>query len=140
MAEWYIEQATALFRRFALKHGLKYEVVPDAPIEVFWEFPAQDALSRAITLGLQDDALTFGVEGFWSFFPFESAACLYERVLDAWVEGNARIVLVRLGGRALQLSETGGWRTVYRANCILPVPRNPKRMFTNAPVVGSSSE
>ncbi|CAA9255089.1 MAG: hypothetical protein AVDCRST_MAG93-1929 [uncultured Chloroflexia bacterium] len=133
MAEWYIEQATLLFARFAEKHRLEYEVETDAPIEVLWNFPAQDRLSMPVTLGLQNgDELNFGVADFWSmFFPFEDVVPLFERILDAWVAGEARIVLVRLGGRALQLREDGEWRTVYRAACILPVPKNPKRTILN---------
>lgn len=133
MAEWHIEQATILFARFAEKHRLRYEVEPDAPIEVLWNFPTQDALSLPVTLGLQNgDELNFGVADFWSnFFPFEDVVALFEIILDAWVSGNARIVLVRLGGRALQLREKDEWRTVYRANCILPVPKSPRRTILN---------
>ncbi|WP_156340206.1 hypothetical protein [Sphingomonas sp. Leaf17] len=127
------EEATALFTRFAERHRLVYTVVPDAPIEVLWEFPEQDGLSFPITLGLQNgDELNFGVADFWSnFFPFEKSALTFERALDAWVAGDARIVRVALGGRALQLLDTGQWTTVYRANCLLPVPRDPKRTITN---------
>lgn len=131
----YSEEATALFARFAERHRLVYSVAPDAPIEVLWEFPEQHGLSLHITLGLQNgDELNFGVADFWSyFFPFEESVLNFERVLDAWVLGNARIVHVALGGRALQLMDGDRWKTIYRANCILPVPRNPKRTITNQP-------
>lgn len=129
----YSEEATVLFARFAERHRFAYNVESDAPIEVLWQFPAQDGLSRPITLGLQNcDELNFGVADFWSyFFPFEMIASTFESMLDAWVAGNARIVIVPLGGRALQLMDNGRWKTVYRANCYLPVPRNPKRTITN---------
>ena len=129
----YSEEAAALFARFAEKHRLAYSVEPDAPIEVLWEFPKQQGLSFPITLGLQNgDELNFGVADFWSnFFPFEKSASTFERALDAWVVGDARIVRVALGGRALQLLDSGRWKTIYRANCLLPVPRNPKRTITN---------
>jgi hypothetical protein len=132
----YSEEATVLFARFAEKHRLVYSVEPDAPIEVMWEFPEQRALSFPITLGLQNgDELNFGVAGFWSsFFPFEKSAKIFERAVNAWVVGNARIVRVPLGGRALQLLEIGRWKTIYRANCLLPVPRAPKRTITNHPL------
>lgn len=65
MTDWYIEQATALFTRFAERHRLTYEVEPDAPIEVLWTFPRQDGLSMPVTLGLQNiDELNFGVADF----------------------------------------------------------------------------
>lgn len=129
----YSEEATALFARFAERHRLIYTVEPDAPIEVLWEFPKQHGLTIPITLGLQNgDELNFGVAGFWSnFFPFEKSAPTFERALEAWVAGDARIVRVALGGRALQLFEGGRWKTIYRANCLLPIPRDPKRTITN---------
>jgi hypothetical protein len=131
------ELATALFTRFAVRHRLTYRVETDAPIEVLWNFPAQDALSLPITLGLQNgDELNFGVADFWSyFFPFEKAASAFETALDSWVTGNARIVCVALGGRALQLLDGGRWRTIYRANLLLPIPRNPKRTVANEPSI-----
>jgi hypothetical protein len=130
----YSEEATALFYQFAERHRLTYSVQPDAPIEVLWQFPAQDGLSLPITLGLQNgDELNFGVAEFWSFFPFEGSASTFETALDAWVAGDARIVRVALGGRALQLLDCGRWKTIYRANCLLPVPRNPKRTIANQP-------
>ncbi|MEZ0496133.1 hypothetical protein [Sphingomonas sp. IW22] len=133
MADCYIDEATALFTRFAEKHRFSYDVEIDAPIEVLWTLPAQNGLSMPVTLGLQNgDELNFGVADFWSsFFPFEESASTFERVLDAWVTGDARIALVMFGGRALQLRCEGEWKTVYRANCILPVPRNPKRTIGN---------
>ncbi len=129
----YSKEAAALFARFAERHRLVCSVEPDAPIEVLWEFPAQPGLSYSVTLGLQNgDELNFGVADFWSnFFPFQKSASTFEQALDAWVVGDARIVRVALGGRALQLLDNGRWKTVYRANCLLPVPRNPKRTITN---------
>lgn len=59
----------------------------------------------------------------------------FERALDAWIAGKARIVRVALGGRALQLLEGGRWTTIYCANCFLPVPRNPKSTITNQPAL-----
>ncbi|HEU0045585.1 hypothetical protein [Sphingomonas sp.] len=131
----YSDEATALFTRFAEAHRLAYSVDPNAPIEVLWEFPTQDGLSLPITLGLQNgDELNFGVAGFWSyFFPFERSAPQFERLLDAWAGGEARVVLAALGGRALQLLDKGQWKTVYRANCLFPVPKNPRRTITNQP-------
>lgn len=133
----YSEEATALFTRFAERHQLTYSVEPDAPIEVLWDFPAQNCLSLPITLGLQNgDELNFGVAKFWSsFFPFASSAPLFERALDAWVIGEARIAHVALGGQAFQLLESGRWKTIYRANCLLPVPRSPKRTIANEPTM-----
>jgi hypothetical protein len=131
------EEATALFTRFAERHRLTYTVEADAPVEVLWEFPAQDGLSLPIVLGLQNrDELNFGVAKFWSsFFPFEKTASTFEVALHAWVAGKARIVGVALGGRALQLLDDGRWKTIYRDNCLLPVPRNPRRTITNRPPV-----
>jgi len=132
----YSEEATALFARFAERHRLAYNVEPNAPIEVLWEFPKQHGLLFPITLGLQNgDELNFGVADFWSnFFPFDESVITFERVLDAWVVGDARIVHVALGGRVLQLLDSEQSKTIYRANCLLPVPRTPNRTITNQPV------
>jgi hypothetical protein len=74
-----------------------------------------------------------GVAGFWSHvFPFETAAAGFERALDAWVLGEARIVHIALGGRALRILGHGRWTTIHQANGLLPVPRRPRRVFTNA--------
>jgi len=128
----YSDEATTLFTRFAERHRLAYTVETDARIEVLWRFPIQNGLSLPITLGLQNiDELNFGVEQFWSFFPIDGSAYTFERALDAWVAGDARIVRVAFGGRALQILDSGRWTTIYRANCFLPVPRNPKRTITN---------
>ncbi len=131
----YSKEAAALFAGFAERHRLSYTVEKDAPIEVMWEFPQQAALKFPITLGLQNgDELNFGVLDFWSgFFPFERSIAIFERALDAWVAGEARIVHVALGGRALQLLDDGIWKTIYRANCLLPVPRKPKKTVSNQP-------
>jgi hypothetical protein len=142
MANSYIKEATALFIRLADKHGLHYQVETDAPMEVLWTLPAQARLSMPLTFGLQNgDELNFGVGDFWSyFFPFDERAAIFERVVDAWIEGRARVVHVRLGGRALQLEEDGIWKTVYRADCIFPVPRNPKRIYMNQPLPSAGAE
>ena len=50
----YTTQAEALFGFFAERHGLAYEITPDAPVEVLWTFPEQPKLSMPITLGLQN--------------------------------------------------------------------------------------
>lgn len=137
----YREEATSLFARFAERHRLVHSVKPDAPIDVLWEFPEQDALSLSITLGLQNgNELNFGVSDFWSyFFPFETKAATFERVLEAWIAGDARVVRVALGGRALQLLEHGQWKTMYRANCLLPIPRTPGCTITNQPTSATPS-
>lgn len=128
----YRDEATALFTRFAQKHELIHSV-EDYDDFFNWEFPVQERLSLELTLGFSfGDELHFGVEQFWSyFFPFPERAAIFERALDAWVEGNARVVPVPLGGRALQLLEAGRWKTIYWANCFWLVPRNPKWTITN---------
>ena len=121
----YTTQAEALFGRFAERHGLSYTIVSDAPVEVLWTFPEQPKLSMPITLGLQNsDELNFGVFEFWSyFFPFEAVTEEFERAIDAWVCGNARIAVGRGMGRKLQVREGDKWATVYGANgCLLPLP------------------
>jgi len=82
----YTDEATALFSRFAKRHGLHHLEI-DAPVEVLWEFPIQTGLSLPLTLGLQNnDELNFGVPGFWSyFFPFPRIAEEFESCLDAWL-------------------------------------------------------
>jgi hypothetical protein len=127
-------EAEVLFARFAERHGLAYRVETDAPIEVCWTFPAQDKLSLPVTLGLQNgDELNLGVSDFWSyFFPFEKVAVEFERIMDAWVEGDARIVLKGRKSRLLQLREPDGWRSVYRAGWPLPFSR-PRGFVCNSP-------
>jgi hypothetical protein len=112
----YSPQATALFSHFAERHGLAYKAV-DAPVEILWEFPEQVGLSLPITLGLQNnDELNFGVPGFWSyFFPFPKVATKFEQVIDAWVEGRARITRRGLTSRLQVPTNDGTWSTVYTA-------------------------
>jgi len=135
MAGDYTEQATALFARFAERHGLQYEVEDDAPVEVLLNFAAQDGLTLPIVLALQNgDELNFGVSDFWSyFFPFERAAAEFERALDAWINGQARIAVTGPWGRVLQIWEDGRWRSIYHANRMFPVWRTPKRTIENRP-------
>ena len=130
----FTEKAQALFQRFAARHGLQYSVTPDAPIEVMWEFPEQPKLSLPIILGLQNlDELNFGVSDFWSyFFPFPDVAEHFEAILDAWVEGNARVGKTGWHSRILQVRKDERWETVYSANgCIFPFQRKPRDFISN---------
>jgi len=132
----YTAKAEALFRRFAERHALSYSITPDAPIEVLWTFPEQPKLTMPLTLGLQNgDELNFGVGDFWSyFFPFDAVEEKFERALDAWVCGDARIAIGRGWGRKLQVREGKEWTTTYGANgCLLPLPFKPVRFLTNRP-------
>ena len=53
---------------------------------------------------------------FWSyFFPFERVVGQFERAINAWIVGEARIAVTALGGRVLQSWEDGRWRSVYWA-------------------------
>lgn len=130
----YTGQAEALFRRFAERHGLTFEVQEGVPIEVCWTFPEQPKLSLPLTLGLQNgDELNFGVSDFWSyFFPFANVAIEFERFLDAWVEGTARVVVTGRRSRLLQVRENDRWKTVYGANgCLFRMSGKAKRFITN---------
>jgi hypothetical protein len=117
----YTCEAEALFNRFANKHGLIYEVETGVPMDVCWKFPAQPKLSMPLTLGLQNsDELNFGVWDLWSyFFPFEKVSQNFERILDAWVAGDARVLVLRGRARLLQVRERENWKTVYRADGVL---------------------
>ena len=103
--------------------------------------PFSDVRRLAIlqTLGLQNgDELNLGVSDFWSyFFPFEEVAAEFERILDAWVTGEARVAITGPWGRVLQLREGGRWKSVYGDNRILPVWREPKHTVQNRPLPGS---
>ena len=113
----YTAEAAALFTRFAERHTLTYEIVPQAPIELLWRFPPQQRLSVPVTLGLQnEDELNFGLPGLWAtIFPFPAVSADFERIIDAWVEGRARLVRVGWLRTRLELNDNGGWRIVYRA-------------------------
>lgn len=129
-------EAEALFRRFAERHGLRYEVETGVPMEACWTFPEQPKLSMPLTLGLQNrDELNFGVSDFWScFFPFEKVADRFEHILDAWIAGNARIAVTGFRGRLLQVREGARWKTVYAANgCLFPFRWTPLRFVANEP-------
>lgn len=137
MARDFTEQATALFTRFAHKHGLIYVAAVGAPIEVLWEFPIQHKLRRSIVLGLQNgDELNFGVGDFWAyFFPFDTRRVEFERVIDMWVEGDARIISKTgflLRGLQLQTFENGVWSTAYKASS-LSWHKRPPVILTNTP-------
>jgi hypothetical protein len=117
----YADEATALFGRFARRHGLGHLEI-DAPTEVLWKFPIQRGLSLPLTLCLQNrDELNFGVPGFWAyFFPFPYIAGEFEGYLDAWLTGQARIVrrnrFARVASSStLEIGEDNEWKTVYRA-------------------------
>ena len=132
----YTEEATALFARFASKHGLTYEVT-NAPVEVMWEFPVQPKLSHRIVLSLQNnDELNFGVGAFWSyFFPFEEKRVEFEVIIDKWFEGTARVIPkpgVLTHALELQVLENGTWNSVYPARS-LGWQKSPKTMLTNNP-------
>lgn len=127
-------EATALFARFAAKHGLTYAAV-DAPVEVLWEFPVQAKLSRRIVLGLQNnDELNFGVEDFWSyFFPFTDKKSEFEYLINSWVEGAARIVPkpgLIVQSLELQVLEPDGWRVAYDVSS-LSLRKPPQVVLTN---------
>ena len=130
----FTRQAAALFARFASKHGLTY-VEGNAPVELLWEFPVQSKLTHRIVLCLQNnDELNFGVGGFWSyFFPFEDKHVEFEKVIDKWVEGNARIVSragVLIQTLELQVLENGHWNTAYAAKS-LALRKPPSVTLTN---------
>ncbi len=130
----YTAEAEALFSRFAERHGLAYQVDTDVPMEVCWTFPEQPKLFKPVTLGLQNhDELNFGVLDFWSyFFPFDDVAVQFEKAIDAWVTGDARIAVGRGKRRKLQLREGDKWSTIYGANgCLFPMLSRPVRFETN---------
>ena len=132
----YTTEAEAIFARFAARHGLKHEVETGVPMEVCWIFPEQSKLSMPITLGLQNcDELNFGVSDFWSyFFPFEYVAEKFERILEAWVVGDARIAITGFRSRLLQVRDGNRWRTVYGASgCLFPFRWTPFGFVTNEP-------
>ncbi|TFI58173.1 hypothetical protein E2493_11370 [Sphingomonas parva] len=127
------EEAERLFRRVAARHGLRWEAAAEPPIELLWSFPAQPGLSLPITLGLQNmDELNFGVADFWSyFFPFEDVAETFEAMLDAWIAGEARILVTGRRGRILQVRGGGQWETVYRAGRLLPFRGEAQAIIRN---------
>jgi hypothetical protein len=121
VAKHYIREATALFAGFAQRHGLTYIEERDAPIEVLWRFPVQTKLSHKIALGLQNnDELNLGVCEFWSFlFPFPKVSGDFAQMIDAWVEGRARIVrrqrfLRPLSTSRFEIHDGKEWRVAYR--------------------------
>lgn len=132
----FTRQAEALFERFADRHGLSHVVQTDLPVDVCWIFSEQPKLSLPVTLGLQNgDVLNFAVSDFsFGFFPFSGVAERFETILDAWVEGNARIAVSGKRGAMLQLRGRGGWQTVYRANTgFFPLRSKPRAFISNLP-------
>ncbi|MDO9412191.1 MAG: hypothetical protein Q7T81_06415 [Pseudolabrys sp.] len=118
----YTDAAISLFTRFSERHDLVYKAL-DAPVEVMWEFPVQERLSLPLTLGLQNrDELNFGAPGFWSyFFPFPAVSENFERYLDAWALGQARIIhrpgrLRITSTSTLEVLTDGKWLSVYSAS------------------------
>ena len=134
--EGYTSEATRLFERFAQRHGFRYEVERNAPIDLLWTFPTQDGLVHPIVLGLQNrDELNFGVDDFWSyFFPFQASAARFERIINAWVIGEARVAVTGRKGRVLQLWDDEKWLTVYSANRLLPYSGEPNQTVENRPL------
>ena len=130
----YTKEAEALFTAFAERHGLKYEVKTDVPMDVCWTFPEQEKLSQSLTVGLQNGAeLKFGVSDFRSyFFPFESVAGDFDGILDAWVTGQARVAITGGRSRLLQVRQGDEWSTVYGANgCLFPMRIRAREFVMN---------
>lgn len=112
-------EASALFARFADRHALRFHAVDHPALDLCWEFPAQERLSRPISLALQNtDELNFGVADFWSyFFPIGDVSARVEAILDAWVGGEARIAMLGRRTRLLEVRQPdGSWAVEYRAN------------------------
>ena len=131
----YTADAKALFNSFAQRHRLTYAVDNDAPVEVLWHFPAQARLSHPIWLGLQNtDELNFGVGSFYTdLFPFPDVAERFASILDAWVEGQARVVRTSPWTLALQTQESDGWQTAYRHGALFPTFWREPKILQNAP-------
>jgi hypothetical protein len=135
-------QAKTLFERFAARHALTYKINTDEPFDMLWTFPEQHKLSMPLVLGLGNgDELSLGVSDFWSyFFPFEETADEFESILDAWVTGEARVVISGPRSRLLQVRERANWRTVYRANPrLLPFKWKHHRSVMNLPITPSKA-
>lgn len=114
----YVVEAEALFGRFAARHALSYSRRLEYG-ESVWTFAPQAGLLQGITLSAYGDELCFGVGDFWSyFFSYPKKAEIFERVIDAWIEGRARIV-PRIGWvlqtLVLQIWNDGTWESVYYA-------------------------
>ena len=126
--------AQAIFADFAARHDLAFTAAVGTPMELLWDFPEQPGLAHPITLCLSNgDELSFGVGDFWSyFFPFADVKDLFEAVLDAWMEGRARIAVYRGRKRTLEMREGEGWRVAYTANPN-PLRRQPVRYLINRP-------
>ena len=125
-------KAERLFRELANRHNLRFEPDADAPVEVCWRFPVQPGLSTPITLALQNlDELNFGVGEFWSyFFPFDDIATKFEGFIDAWIDGDARVVMTGRSSGWLQIRDGATWKIVYSANPSL-FRRRPKGFLMN---------
>jgi hypothetical protein len=137
----YTERAVELFDRFARRHGFRYEADTRAPVEVMWTLPAQAGLSLPIILGLQnEDELNFGVGDFWSyFFPFNDVVQRFEKYLDMWVSGDARIAITGRKGRVMQVRDGTRWKSVYGAGRLPFVWRRPKGFIQNDPTYSNST-
>jgi hypothetical protein len=128
-----VNEAEALFSRFADRHQLAFRVDAKAPVELFWEFPAQERLTHPIVLGLQNnDELNFGVADFWSyFFPFPEHSDQFALILDAWVQGTARVVeYTWFRGRSIEVFKNGLWTKIYQANGY-PFQGKRRRIISN---------
>lgn len=126
----YTHEAEALFARIAERRGLRFEIDQKAPVEVLWRFPKQEQLSVPIVLALQNnDELNFGVADFWSYlFPFPQVADRFEKLVEAWISGDARII-TRLWGRSLQLRVESGWQSEYEAGQLWPILKRPEPLY-----------
>src|ERR1700730_4479997 len=89
----YATEAEELFSRFATRHQLSYHVTEAGELD------------------------HFGAPGLWSyFFPYPTVCSKFEAILDAWVEGRARIARGGiLKGCRLQVLGEDGWTTIYTA-------------------------
>lgn len=85
--------------------------------------------------------MNFGVENFWSyFFPFPDVEKKFEELIDAWVEGRARIVpkagLLRQVLELQVLEGSGQWKGAYGAASLSFKKRSPFILQNKAPELG----
>jgi hypothetical protein len=116
-----------LYRKVAARHRLTIEWIVEPNVELLMQLLAQRGLSFELAVGLQDGDMAFiAFDGFQALiFPFEKTCDLVERLVDAIVSGESRLVTYRPLGlvvrRELEMREGESWRTVY-TEYALPLP------------------
>lgn len=118
-----LENAAAAFQRFAVRHSLSYSERTFKTHEnaLDYVFEIQTGLAFELSLGLTNDELHIGYQGFWTYiFPLNEKIDWMIELADGIITNRCRLAIHQQKGvvkkRALESFENGQWVVQYTAN------------------------